>query len=59
MVGKIICCCLYSPSLIYVFCVLDRGADEMLPVLSYIILKTEQPRLVTECYALMEFIDER
>lgn len=36
----------------------QMGADEMLPVLSYIILKTEQPRLVTECYALMEFIDE-
>lgn len=34
------------------------GADEMLPVLSYVILKTEQPMLVGDCFALMEFIDE-
>lgn len=37
----------------------QMGADEMLPILSYVIVKTEQPILVAECYALMEFIDER
>uniref|UniRef100_A0A8C9VH10 VPS9 domain containing 1 n=1 Tax=Scleropages formosus TaxID=113540 RepID=A0A8C9VH10_SCLFO len=34
------------------------GADDLLPILSYVALHTEQPQLVSECAALEEFIHE-
>lgn len=35
------------------------GADELLPILSYVIIRTQRPELAVECFALMDFIDER
>ena len=35
-----------------------RGADDLLPILSYVILKSELPLLLAESHALVEFIDE-
>ncbi|KAL4623575.1 VPS9 domain-containing protein 1 isoform X1 [Arapaima gigas] len=34
------------------------GADDLLPILSYVALRTELPQLVSECAALEEFIHE-
>ncbi|KAG9273081.1 VPS9 domain-containing protein 1 [Astyanax mexicanus] len=34
------------------------GADDLLPILSYVALRSEQPQLVSECAALEEFIHE-
>ncbi|XP_048828703.1 VPS9 domain-containing protein 1 isoform X2 [Brienomyrus brachyistius] len=34
------------------------GADDLLPILSYVALRTEMPQLVSECAALEEFIHE-
>ena len=35
-----------------------RGADDLLPVLSYVIVQSGSPGLYAECQALTEFIDE-
>ncbi|XP_072554670.1 VPS9 domain-containing protein 1 isoform X1 [Paramormyrops kingsleyae] len=34
------------------------GADDLLPILSYVALRTEMPQLVSECAVLEEFIHE-
>ncbi|NWH39233.1 VP9D1 protein, partial [Chloropsis hardwickii] len=34
------------------------GADDLLPILSYVVLQTGQPQLLSECAALEEFIHE-
>uniref|UniRef100_A0A8D0GN41 VPS9 domain containing 1 n=1 Tax=Sphenodon punctatus TaxID=8508 RepID=A0A8D0GN41_SPHPU len=34
------------------------GADDLLPILSYVVLKSSLPQLVSECAALEEFIHE-
>uniref|UniRef100_A0A8C3SRY8 VPS9 domain containing 1 n=1 Tax=Chelydra serpentina TaxID=8475 RepID=A0A8C3SRY8_CHESE len=34
------------------------GADDLLPILSYVVLKSDLPELVAECAALEEFIHE-
>ncbi|XP_072551443.1 VPS9 domain-containing protein 1 isoform X2 [Salminus brasiliensis] len=34
------------------------GADDLLPILSFVALRSEQPQLVSECAALEEFIHE-
>ncbi|KAL8195110.1 UNVERIFIED_CONTAM: VPS9 domain-containing protein 1 [Gekko kuhli] len=34
------------------------GADDLLPILSYVVLKSNLPQLVSECAALEEFIHE-
>ncbi|XP_030060474.1 VPS9 domain-containing protein 1 [Microcaecilia unicolor] len=34
------------------------GADDLLPILSYIVLRSDLPQLVSECTALEEFIHE-
>ncbi|XP_078527135.1 VPS9 domain-containing protein 1 [Lissotriton helveticus] len=34
------------------------GADDLLPILSYVVLKSQLPQLVSECVALEEFIHE-
>ncbi|KAJ1083853.1 hypothetical protein NDU88_004008 [Pleurodeles waltl] len=34
------------------------GADDLLPILSYVVLKSHLPQLVSECVALEEFIHE-
>ncbi|XP_077687121.1 VPS9 domain-containing protein 1 isoform X2 [Eretmochelys imbricata] len=34
------------------------GADDLLPILSYVVLKSDLPQLVAECAALEEFIHE-
>lgn len=35
------------------------GADDLLPILSFVALKSGLPQLVSECAALEEFIHER
>lgn len=35
-----------------------RGADDLLPVMSYVVVKSQLPQLVSECRALSEFIHE-
>uniref|UniRef100_A0A8D2J921 VPS9 domain containing 1 n=1 Tax=Varanus komodoensis TaxID=61221 RepID=A0A8D2J921_VARKO len=35
-----------------------EGADDLLPILSYVVLKSNLPQLVSECAALEEFIHE-
>ncbi|KAJ6657204.1 hypothetical protein lerEdw1_002793 [Lerista edwardsae] len=37
---------------------LHRGADDLLPILSFVVLKSNLPQLVSECVALEEFIHE-
>ncbi|PVD20563.1 hypothetical protein C0Q70_18719 [Pomacea canaliculata] len=37
---------------------LFRGADDLLPVMSYVVVKSQLPQLVSECRALSEFIHE-
>lgn len=34
------------------------GADDLLPILSYVVLRTGLPQLLSECTALEEFIHE-
>lgn len=34
------------------------GADDLLPILSYVVLQTGLPQLLSECTALEEFIHE-
>lgn len=36
----------------------DSGADDLLPILSYVALRCQCPQLVSECAALEEFIHE-
>jgi len=45
-----------------VYCVLlliYRGADELLTVLSYVIIQTQCPDLITEAAAVMDFAREK
>lgn len=35
-----------------------RGADDLLPILAFVALRSETPQLVSECAALEEFIHE-
>lgn len=35
-----------------------RGADDLLPILTFVALRSEMPQLVSECAALEEFIHE-
>ncbi len=35
-----------------------RGADDLLPILTFVALRSETPQLVSECAALEEFIHE-
>lgn len=37
----------------------DSGADDLLPILSFVALRSGLPQLVSECAALEEFIHER
>lgn len=40
-------------------CALSRsGADDLLPILSFVVLRSGLPQLVSECAALEEFIHE-
>lgn len=34
------------------------GADDLLPILSYVVLRTGLPQLLSECAAMEEFIHE-
>lgn len=36
----------------------SSGADDLLPILSYVVLQTGLPQLLSECAALEEFIHE-
>ena len=36
-----------------------RGGDDLLPIFSYVVLKTQHAQLVAECHAMEEFIHER
>ncbi|MEQ2271977.1 VPS9 domain-containing protein 1 [Xenotaenia resolanae] len=36
----------------------DSGADDLLPILSFVALRCQCPQLVSECAALEEFIHE-
>lgn len=36
----------------------DSGADDLLPILSFVVLRSGLPQLVSECAALEEFIHE-
>ena len=38
--------------------VASSGADDLLPILSYVVLQTGLPQLLPECAALEEFIHE-
>lgn len=40
-------------------CLPNSGADDLLPILSFVALKSGLPQLVSECAALEEFIHER
>jgi len=35
------------------------GADELLPILSFIVVKTGQPEILTDCSLLMDMVQER
>jgi len=35
-----------------------RGADDLLPILAFVALRSEMPQLVSECAELEEFIHE-
>jgi hypothetical protein len=35
-----------------------RGADDLLPILCYVIVKAGQPQILSECLILEEFIHE-
>ena len=35
-----------------------RGADDLLPVMCYVIVKSGSPQIVSECNAMEEFIPE-
>ena len=41
--------CLFSPT---------SGCDDLLPILSYVIIKSSVPEIVSECSAMEEFIHE-
>lgn len=45
--------------LLCLFCPSDSGADDLLPILSFVALRCQCPQLVSECAALEEFIHER
>ena len=36
----------------------SSGADDLLPILSFVVLRSGLPQLVSECAALEEFIHE-
>ena len=36
----------------------SSGADDLIPILSFVIVKSRMPQLVSECRALEEFIHE-
>ena len=36
----------------------DSGADDLVPVISYVVLQSRLPQLVSECHAMSEFIHE-
>lgn len=36
----------------------NSGADDLLPILSFVVLRSGLPQLVSECAALEEFIHE-
>ena len=40
-------------------CVCCSGADELLTILSYVILQTQLPDLIVECFAVMDFAREK
>lgn len=48
--------CLVSSPLFLLSC--DSGADDLLPILSFVALRCQCPQLVSECAALEEFIHE-
>lgn len=65
--GIILCKChcftlfiyFYFPLLlIHLFFLSDSGADDLLPILSFVALQCQCPQLVSECAALEEFIHE-
>ena len=45
-----------SPSTLTI--ILYRGVDDILPILSYIIIRTGLPQLVSECALMEEFIQD-
>jgi len=50
---------LYTSCLVNFFYFLFlRGADDLLPILAFVALRSEMPQLVSECAALEEFIHE-
>ena len=36
----------------------DSGADDLVPVISYVVMQSRLPQLVSECHAMSEFIHE-
>ena len=36
----------------------NSGADDLVPVISYVVLQSRLPQLVSECHAMSEFIHE-
>ena len=38
--------------------IFQRGADDLLPILHYILIRTESPQLVSECLAIEELVHE-
>ena len=51
-----LCVCVYVCVCVCV-CV-DRGADDLLPVMSYVVMRSHLPQLVSECHAMAEFVHE-
>lgn len=37
----------------------SRGVDDLLPIMTYIIIRSGMPQLVTESAVLQEFVDEK
>lgn len=64
------CIVTWGPSLLYqcaldtllnysLMCFYSSGCDDLLPILTYVIVKAALPQLVSECQAMEEFIHER
>ena len=43
---------------IFYFFVLSRSGDDLLPIVSFVIVKTNYPQIISECHAMEEFIHE-
>ena len=36
----------------------NSGADDLVPVISYVVIQSRLPQLVSECHAMSEFVHE-